>query len=156
MLTTSCEIAIRDVAKKLLHFLGRGWVNICYVILKVWCLEHEEKQSNRTDTGCKTQSFILIIFCFCPHTIEESSPLETQTQSTASTRVLEERDVQQQPVTTVLQLRMPQENTEPIHTGLSLFDYVLILRSYLDWTCDTERLTFINSHLWVIFMRCFK
>lgn len=105
---------------------------LCYiegVILK-------GKQSNRTDTGCKTQSFILIIFCFCPHTFEESSPLETQltplkTRSTASTRLLEERDVQQ-PVTTVLQLRTPEENTEPIHTGLSLFDYVLILCSYLD------------------------
>uniref|UniRef100_A0A3B4FDF4 Interleukin-1 receptor-associated kinase 4 n=1 Tax=Pundamilia nyererei TaxID=303518 RepID=A0A3B4FDF4_9CICH len=60
--------------------------------------------------------------------LPESSPLETQTQSTASTRVLEERDVQQQPVTTVLQLRMPQENTEPIHTGFSSFLYSDLMR----------------------------
>ncbi|XP_013764996.1 interleukin-1 receptor-associated kinase 4 [Pundamilia nyererei] len=61
-------------------------------------------------------------------TFKKSSPLETQTQSTASTRVLEERDVQQQPVTTVLQLRMPQENTEPIHTGFSSFLYSDLMR----------------------------
>lgn len=64
--------------------------------------------------------------------VEESSPLETQltplkTRSAASTRLLEERDVQQ-PVTTVLQLRTPEENTEPIHTGFSSFLYSYLMR----------------------------
>ncbi|XP_030587052.1 interleukin-1 receptor-associated kinase 4 isoform X1 [Archocentrus centrarchus] len=66
--------------------------------------------------------------------LPEASPSETEltppvkTQSTASTRLLGESNAWAQPVTTILQCRIPQENTEPIHTGFSTFLYSDLMR----------------------------